>query len=143
MAPELAGKCISPMHPEIVKDAPGKCDICGMDLVRAEELGYVSADPSETEMPLVIPVSAALRTGKRAVCYVQLPGTEKPTFEGREVTLGPRAGDYYIVRSGLAEGELVVTHANFKLDSALQIQAKPSMMSPEGTPAGSPDQHHH
>ncbi len=143
MAPELAGKWISPMHPEIIKDAPGQCDICGMDLVRAEDLGYVSADPSETGIPLVIPVSAALRTGKRAVCYVQLPDTEKPTFEGREVVLGPRAGDYYIVHSGLAEGELVVTQGNFKIDSALQIQAKPSMMSPIGSPAGGSGEHQH
>ncbi len=29
----LAGKWISPMHPEIVKSGPGKCDVCGMDLV--------------------------------------------------------------------------------------------------------------
>ena len=54
-----------------------------------------------------------------------------PTFEGREIVLGPRAGDYYLVRSGLAEGESVVVRGNFKIDSALQLQAKPSMMSPE------------
>ena len=30
----LEGKWISPMHPEIVKDAPGQCDICGMDSSR-------------------------------------------------------------------------------------------------------------
>ena len=38
----------------------------------------------------------------------------------------------------LAEGEVVVTNGNFKIDSALQIQAKPSMMSPEPVkmPAG-------
>ena len=40
MSPALLGKWISPMHPEIVRDAPGTCDICGMALVRAEELGY-------------------------------------------------------------------------------------------------------
>ena len=142
MAPDLVGKWISPMHPEIIKDAPGKCDICGMDLVRAAELGYVSADAAKAEMPLVIPVSAALLTGKRAVCYVQLPDTEKPTYQGREVVLGPRAGDYYIVRSGLSEGELVVTQGNFKIDSALQIQAKPSMMSPAGSSGGGSGQHH-
>ncbi|HEW79436.1 MAG TPA: DUF3347 domain-containing protein, partial [Phycisphaerales bacterium] len=50
--------------------------------------------------------------------------------------LGPRAGNYYIVRSGLEEGELVVTKGNFKIDSALQIQAKPSMMTPEGGGGG-------
>ena len=27
--PALAGKWISPMHPEIVKDGPGSCDVCG------------------------------------------------------------------------------------------------------------------
>lgn len=91
--------------------------------------------------PLVIPVSAALVTGRkldRAVVYVKKPDTEKPTYEGREIVLGPRAGDYYIVKSGLAEGEIVVTNGNFKIDSAMQIQAKPSMMSPEGekAPAG-------
>ncbi len=42
--PSLAGKWISPMHPEIVKDEPGNCDVCGMPLVRAETLGYVAAD---------------------------------------------------------------------------------------------------
>ena len=26
--PSLTGKWISPMHPEIVKDEPGKCDVC-------------------------------------------------------------------------------------------------------------------
>ena len=128
--PALIGKWISPMHPEIVKDGPGQCDICGMDLVPAEELGY--AVPERTpEQPLLIPATAPLITGRRAVVYVRLPHTEEPTFEGREVLLGPRAGDDYIVRYGLEEGELVVVQGNFKIDSALQIQARPSMMGPE------------
>jgi Cu(I)/Ag(I) efflux system membrane fusion protein len=75
-----------------------------------------------------------LITGKRAVVYVRQPDTPTPTFVGREIVLGPRAGDYYIVRSGLKEGELVVTNGNFKIDSMLQIQAKPSMMNPEAGP---------
>ena len=137
----LAGKWISPMHPEIVKDEPGECDICGMPLVRAETLGYVTAEPSDTAKPLVIPVSAALLTGTRAVVYVQIPEAEQPTYEGREVVLGPRAGDYYLVKTGLKEGELVVTNGNFKLDSALQIAAKPSMMTPEGGGGGGAHDH--
>ena len=128
----LAGKWICPMHLSVVKTAADKCDICEMDLVQAESLGYVSSDAAEQEKPLVIPASAALVTGSRAVVYVELPGAEKPTFEGREIVLGPRAGDFYLVRSGLKEGERVVTRGNFKIDSALQIQAKPSMMSPAG-----------
>jgi len=50
--------------------------------------------------------------------------------------LGPRAGAYYLVRHGLAEGELVVTQGNFKIDAEIQIQAKPSMMTPEGGGGG-------
>ncbi|NQT13182.1 MAG: efflux RND transporter periplasmic adaptor subunit, partial [Planctomycetes bacterium] len=123
--PVLAGKWICPMHPEIVKDGPSgdlatgatafrpdgeehehaheelpDCDVCGMDLVPARELGLVA--PEEVpELPLVVPVTAPLQTGKRAVVYVKLPDREEPVFEGREVLLGHRAGDYYIVRHGL------------------------------------------
>ena len=132
MDPRLAGKWFCTMHPWIIKAASGPCDICEMPLVLTESQGYVSAEPTEADKPLVIPITAALVTGKRAVVYVQLPGTAQPTFEGREVVLGPRAGDYYLVRSGLTQGELVVVKGNFKIDSALQIQAKPSMMAPQG-----------
>jgi len=86
---------------------------------------------TEEEMPLVVPASAPLITGKRAVVYVADPEREG-VYQGREIVLGPRAGDYYLVKSGLSEGEMVVTNGAFKIDSALQIQAKPSMMSPEG-----------
>jgi Cu(I)/Ag(I) efflux system membrane fusion protein len=81
--------------------------------------------------PLIIPATAPLFTGKRAIVYVQVPD-KTGTYEGREVLLGPRAGDFYIVREGLSEGEQVVVNGNFKIDSAIQILAKPSMMSPEG-----------
>jgi Cu(I)/Ag(I) efflux system membrane fusion protein len=140
MTPELAGSWICPMHPSVIKAEPGVCDICGMNLVTPESLGYVKADVPK-EAPLVIPASAPLITGTRAIVYVQVPKMEKPTFEGREIVLGLRAGDYYIVRSGLAEGEIVVTNGNFKIDSALQIQAKPSMMSPQGGVAPMGHQH--
>ena len=134
--PYMAGKWICPMHPEIIKNKLGECDSCGMPLVQAESLGYVAVDADDKSKPLVIPVTAALVTGTRAIVYVELPGTDEPTFEGREIVLGPRAGDYYLVRSGLKEGEMVVTNGNFKIDSAVQIQAKPSMMTPEGGGGG-------
>jgi len=131
MDPQMAGKWICPMHPSVVQPQEGQCDICGMDLVTTESLGYVAAD-APAEPPLVIPDTAPLVTGKRAVVYVKKPGTEAPTFEGREVELGPKAGRYYVVASGLQEGEQVVTNGSFKIDSALQIQARPSMMNPQG-----------
>ncbi|MCA9088021.1 MAG: efflux RND transporter periplasmic adaptor subunit [Planctomycetaceae bacterium] len=230
MDPSLVGKWLSPMHPEIVRDEPGDCPICGMPLVRAETLGFVTPISDGQRPPLVVPYSAALVTGNRAIVYVQLPnmpsfaepafqtlstvvqggdmqkirgafityanmldrpqdqpGTdyahrvwnqyadnlsqqalagqrvksakgaepiiveieavmsaareqfapaERPTFEGREIVLGPRAGDYYLVRNGLFEGEMVVTQGNFKIDAEIQIQAKPSMMTPEGGGGG-------
>ena len=139
--PKLAGKWMCPMHPEIVKAQPGTCDICGMPLEKAESLGFVSAQVLKGEkVPLVIPATAPLITGKRAVVYVQVPGKEG-TFEGREIVLGPRAGDFYVVRDGLRESELVVVNGAFKIDSALQILAKPSMMNPEG--GGPPPAHQH
>ncbi len=136
--PDMAGKWICPMHPAVVKEQAGSCDVCGMDLVTIESLGYVTAN-GPAEGPMVIPASAPLITGKRAVVYVRRADAEKPTYEGREIELGPRAGDYYIVKGGLEQGDVVVTKGAFKIDSAMQIQAKPSMMSPAG--AGSPAGH--
>jgi Cu(I)/Ag(I) efflux system membrane fusion protein len=321
IGPSFAGKWICPMHPSVVRDVPGACDICGMALEPAESLGYQTIDPSRAEPPLAVPASAVLKTGTRAIVYVKVdpsllhPGSVRswegliaalraaaapptgsrflnarcpiqgarldladipeslvrdykggkvgfcctgcpeqwdrlsdaereeklsavaritpgprdrfrellsedlrqrlrataaergppaalkrrliaelngilkrpdvyepqawtadkpspealglldrgpanlpldrltrlnrlllegafpaviaaaadgPTFEGREILLGPRATDSYIVRRGLREGQRVVVRGNFKIDSALQIQAKPSMMTPEG-----------
>ncbi|MBI4773226.1 MAG: efflux RND transporter periplasmic adaptor subunit [Deltaproteobacteria bacterium] len=104
-------------------------------LVRAKAYAELTADgkvrtdfTGDDEAPLVIPASAPLITGERAIVYVAVPG-ENITFEGREVVLGCKAKDYYLVREGLEEGELVVVNGNFKLDSAMQILAKPSMMN--------------
>ncbi|MBN1436817.1 MAG: efflux RND transporter periplasmic adaptor subunit [Sedimentisphaerales bacterium] len=125
----LAGKFICPMHPDVVEDSDGQCPICYMPLVPAESLGYTSAVLDPNEAPLLIPVSAALITGERAIVYVRSETDHGARFEGREVVLGPRAGDYYLVRSGLRQGEMVVTRGNFQIDSALQLRGAPSMMS--------------
>ncbi|MHC4817459.1 MAG: efflux RND transporter periplasmic adaptor subunit, partial [Planctomycetota bacterium] len=39
--PFLAGKWISPVHPEVVTEEAGNCPICNTPLVAAESLGYV------------------------------------------------------------------------------------------------------
>jgi membrane fusion protein, copper/silver efflux system len=80
------------------------------------------------DLPLVIPASAPLVTGRRALVYVQDPAAERPTFEAREIELGPRAGGWQVVTAGLHEGELVVSNGAFKIDSELQIRGRPSMM---------------
>lgn len=131
MNPALIGKWICPMHPEVVADGPESCTECGMPLLPAESLGYASPSPSEAQPPLVIPATAPMITGKRAVVYVAVQD-RAGRYEGRDVLLGPRAGDSYLVREGLSEGELVVSQGNLYLDSAVQILAKRSMMQPEG-----------
>lgn len=80
-------------------------------------------------LPLIIPLSAPLITGKRAVVYVVDP-TKPGTYEGRTIVLGPKTQDGYIVKCGLQEGEKIVTKGNFLIDAEMQILAKPSMMDP-------------
>ena len=139
----LAGKWICRMHPSIISDEKGSCDICEMPLVPAEDVGYAtSSNQGNGLKPLLVPATAPLITGRRAIVYVEVPGQERPTYDGREVVLGLRAGDYYIVKEGLQEGERVVTNGNFKIDSAMQLMAKPSMMSPqEGASITGHEQH--
>ncbi|PVY42259.1 efflux RND transporter periplasmic adaptor subunit [Pontibacter virosus] len=85
---------------------------------------------------LSVPSSAVLWTGKRSVVYVKVAGEEMPAFEMREVTLGPRMGDRYVVESGLQSGEEVVTNGVFAVDGAAQLRGNYSMMSPP--PVGGP-----
>lgn len=79
--------------------------------------------------PLLVPATAPLITGTRAVVYVQTENEGE--YAGRNIKLGPRAGDKYVVLDGLSEGDMVVTHGNFRIDSAMQIMGKPSMMMQE------------
>lgn len=126
------GKYICPMHPEVIEGSEGDCPICGMKLEKAETLPFISKETNHSkEAPLVIPASAPLITGKRAVVYVKHP--EKSHYEGREIVIGPRAGEHYLVLSGLTEGELVVTKGAFKIDADLQIRGAKSMMNPKGS----------
>ncbi|MBW3544603.1 MAG: efflux RND transporter periplasmic adaptor subunit [Bacteroidetes bacterium] len=85
---------------------------------------------------IVIPKSAVLWTGKRAVVYVKNTAHEQPTFQFREVILGPEAGNSYVVSKGLNSGEEVVANGVFRVDAAAQLQGKASMMNPEGGGGG-------
>lgn len=78
---------------------------------------------------LLISKTTVLWTGTRSVVYVKVPGSEFPSFEMREVNLGPRAGDFYVVESGLQEGEEIVTNGVFAIDAAAQLSGNYSMMN--------------
>ncbi len=67
--------------------------------------------------------------GERPAVYVELASTEVPTYQFREVELGPSMGDGYAVLSGLEAGERVVTNGAFQLDVAAQLRNQSSMMN--------------
>jgi len=69
---------------------------------------------------LVIPATGVLQSGTRQVVFVN---RGDGYLEPREVELGARAGDDFIVTKGLKEGEQIVTSANFLIDSESQLQA--------------------
>ena len=94
-----------PMHPEVISDEPGNCTKCGMKL-------------EKTTQVLAIPATAVLDTGIRKIVYIDKGNGQ---YVGKEVILGPKAGDYYPVLEGLEEGERVVTSANFLIDSQSQL----------------------
>jgi hypothetical protein len=50
-------------------------------------------------------------------------------FEPRQVELGAKVGDRFIVLRGLAEGEKVVTSGNFLIDSESRLKSAASGMS--------------
>ncbi len=94
-----------PMHPDVTSDKPADCDKCGMRL-------------EKTTQALAIPATAVLDTGIRKVVYIDKGNGQ---YRGKEVLLGPKAGDYYPVLDGLDEGDKVVTAANFLIDSQSQL----------------------
>ncbi|MDR9419373.1 efflux RND transporter periplasmic adaptor subunit [Gracilimonas sp.] len=92
--------------------------------------GVISSGSSQTEK-LLLPRSAVMWTGIRSIVFVDVSQSEKPAFEARVVTLGKRAGNEYVIESGLKAGEHVVTNGTFKVDAAAQLSDKLSMMNPE------------
>jgi Cu(I)/Ag(I) efflux system membrane fusion protein len=123
---DLAGKWISPMHPQIIRDQPGQCPICGMDLVPTSKYGY-SMDSVAQPSSLYVARSAVLLAGGNSVVYVE---TTPGRFEIRPVTIGPILHDKIVILDGLKEGEKVATSGNFLIDSQMQLAGKPSLIDP-------------
>ena len=102
----------------------------------AEALIETGADKTAR---VVVPASAVLFTGRRSVVYVEVTDASAPTYELRQIDLGPRAGPFYPVRSGLEEGERIVTQGAFVLDADLQLRGGASMMAlPDDIARGEP-----
>ena len=89
----------------------------------------IHAGAEKSKSQLVVASTAPMFTGRRSVVYVEVPDAERPTYELREVRLGPKAGPVYPVLAGLNEGERVVTRGTFLLDADLQLSGGRSMMT--------------
>ncbi len=68
---------------------------------------------------IAVPVSAVIPTGKRNIAFVD-KGEGK--LEPRFLELGRKFSDFYEVKSGLTEGERVVTSGNFLIDAEAKVQ---------------------
>jgi RND family efflux transporter MFP subunit len=96
----------------------------------AEELGR----------QLVVPASAVLQSGQRAIAFIN---HGEGNLEPRVVTTGPQIDDSIVILSGLKAGDQVVSSANFLIDSEAQLQAAMQNFAPhaaEATQNGSPAQ---
>ena len=126
---------IDPFIDATTRVAQVRVEIKNPDLMFKPEMfanGILESMLKDQMDELLIPKSAILWTGKRAVVYVKVPDRNTPSFIYREIVLGPDAGNFYVVSSGLEEGEEIAMNGVFKIDAAAQLAGKPSMMNPEG-----------
>jgi RND family efflux transporter MFP subunit len=82
---------------------------------------------------LTIPASSVFHSGTRNLVFVN---KGEGNFEPREVELGTRAGDDYVVLKGIKPDESLVTSANFLIDSEAQLQAAAGAFVPPPPGAG-------
>jgi RND family efflux transporter MFP subunit len=82
---------------------------------------------------IVIPASGVLQSGTQQIAFVD---HGSGNLEPREIGLGARIGDEFIVLTGLKAGERIVTSANFLIDSESQLQAALGSFAPPPPGAG-------
>jgi membrane fusion protein, copper/silver efflux system len=103
-----------PMHPDVTADRPGaSCRACEGMVLQPRVTTYCPAG-----QVLAVPQSAVVDTGARKVAFVEgMPGM----FDGVEVVLGPRCGDFYPVVRGLEPGQRIATAGAFLLDAETRL----------------------
>ena len=83
---------------------------------------------SQSRKGLVVPIDAVLDSGTRKVVFVALG---EGRFEPREVQTGSSLGESIEILSGVKAGEIVVTRANFLVDSESRLKAALAQMAPK------------
>lgn len=103
--------------------------------------GTLNAEQSEEK--LMVPVSAVLWTGPRSLVYLKDTSADTPRFMVREVELGVKSGDYYVIENGLDGDEEVVFNGAFRIDSEFQLADRFSMMNRQPGSGAVPVGHQH
>ena len=82
---------------------------------------------------LLVPAPAVVQAGNRQVVFLS---RGQGSFEPREVQLGARTEEGFVVIKGLRAGDAVSTSANFLIDSESQLQAAAGAYTPPPPGAG-------
>lgn len=83
---------------------------------------------------LVVPASAVFQSGTRQLVFLD---HGNGSLEPKEIAVGPRVGDDFVVLKGLEAHQSIVTSANFLIDSESQLQAAAGAFVPPAPGAGS------
>src|SRR5215470_10630992 len=87
-----------------------------------------------SEEVIAVPADAVLPRGEQQIVFLVSDGG---TFTPHAVQLGREAGGYYEVLAGLHPGDMVVTSANFLIDSESRFRAALAAFTKPPPPAGS------
>jgi RND family efflux transporter MFP subunit len=82
---------------------------------------------------LVVTASAVFQSGTRQLVFLN---HGNGSLEPKEVAVGPRVGDRFVVLRGLKAHDSIVTSANFLIDSESQLQAAAGSFVPPPPGAG-------
>lgn len=97
--------------------------------LRPGMLARVALSGEPLESVLHVPAEAVIRTGAQDRVVVSL---EEGRFQVREVALGRRVGDRYVVHEGLEAGERLVVSGQFLIDSEASDVAELGRMQAAG-----------
>jgi Cu(I)/Ag(I) efflux system membrane fusion protein/cobalt-zinc-cadmium efflux system membrane fusion protein len=82
---------------------------------------------------LVVPASAVFQSGTRQLVFLN---HGNGSLEPKEISVGPRVGDDFVVLKGLEPHQSIVTSANFLIDSESQLQSAAGSFAPPPPGAG-------
>ncbi|MDT0293172.1 efflux RND transporter periplasmic adaptor subunit [Mesonia ostreae] len=92
--------------------------------------GKLEGSTENASERISVPSSAVMWTGERSLVYIKT-NPNSPVFEMREVSIGARTGENYVIKDGLTSGDEIVTNGTFTVDAAAQLRGKKSMMNKE------------